>query len=195
MFLKIAVSKRQTKSLKTTCQVVSFYYICKLYTWNLLKTTFSQAFIKNFAKITCDFPLYGMVKNLMICFAEAFQYFFIINLSHFPLFLITFLEHIFHLPVVVSADTCLKVTPKKLKQFPEIIYKCRDNATSTRYKLPFSLASTSNKSHHSHLKSIMHWFSRCVFMLHFDPENTKKTCCNLVAKGQGWDLGQKLSNC
>ena len=30
LFLKIAVPKRQTKSLKSNCEVVSFYYICKL---------------------------------------------------------------------------------------------------------------------------------------------------------------------
>ena len=42
--------KRHTKSLKTTCEVVSFYYICNLYTWNLLKTILSQAFRKGFAK-------------------------------------------------------------------------------------------------------------------------------------------------
>ena len=35
LFLKIAAPKRQAKSLKTTCEVVSFYYIYKLYTWNL----------------------------------------------------------------------------------------------------------------------------------------------------------------
>ena len=32
-------------------------------------------------------------------------------------------------------------------------------------------------------------------MLHFDLENTKSTCCNLIAKNWGWDLGQNLSNC
>ena len=31
-------------------------------------------------------------------------------------------------------------------------------------------------------------------MPHFDPEKTKSTCCNLVAKGWRWDLGQNLSN-
>ena len=30
-------------------------------------------------------------------------------------------------------------------------------------------------------------------MLHFDLEKTKSTCCNLVAKGWGWDLGQNPS--
>ena len=79
LFLKIAAPKRQTKSLKSNCEVVSFYYICKLYTWNLLKTIFSQAFLKDFAKAFlknfADFPLYGIVKILIIFFAEAFWYF------------------------------------------------------------------------------------------------------------------------
>ena len=65
---------------------------------------------------------------------------------------------------------------------------------STHYKLVFSLVSSSSKLHHSHLKSIMRWFSRCIFMLHFDLEKTKSTCRNLAAKGWGWDLGQELSN-
>ena len=73
LFLKIAAPKRQAKSLKTTCEVVSFYYICKLYTWNLWKTILSQAFLKGFAKIACDVKLYGTVRNLIIYFAETFQ--------------------------------------------------------------------------------------------------------------------------
>ena len=40
--------------MKTTCEVISFYYICKLYTWNLWKAILSQAFLKGFAKIACD---------------------------------------------------------------------------------------------------------------------------------------------
>ena len=79
LFLKIAFPKRQSKSLKSSCEVSSFYYICKLYTWNLLETIFSQAFLKAFAKAFvkdfADFPLYGIVKNLIIYFAEAFWYF------------------------------------------------------------------------------------------------------------------------
>ena len=67
LFLKIAVPKRQTKSLKSACEVVNFYYVCKLYA--------SQAFLKDLAKITCDFFLYGIVSNLIIYFAEAFRYF------------------------------------------------------------------------------------------------------------------------
>ena len=55
--------------------VVSFYYICNLYTWNLLKTILSQAFLKGFAKISCDVNLYGTVKNLIIYFAETFRCF------------------------------------------------------------------------------------------------------------------------
>ena len=42
LFYKTTVPKRQVSSLKSTCQVVSFYYICKLCTWNLLKTILSQ---------------------------------------------------------------------------------------------------------------------------------------------------------
>ena len=57
------------------------------------------------------------------------------------------------------------------------------------------MVSSSSKSHRSHLKSIMHWFPRCIFMLHFDLEKAKSTCSNLVAKGWSWDLGQNLSNC
>ena len=70
LLFKIAVPKWQTKSLKSNCEAVSFYYICKLYTWNLLQTIFSQAFLKDFAKAFlkgfADFPLYGIVKNLII---------------------------------------------------------------------------------------------------------------------------------
>ena len=75
LFLKITAPKRQTKSLKTTCEVVNFYYICKLYTWNLLKTILAQAFLKTFAKITCDVNLYRIIKNLIIYFAETFRCF------------------------------------------------------------------------------------------------------------------------
>ena len=117
LFLKIAVPEKQTKSLKSTCEVVSFYYIFKLYTLNLLRTIFSQAFLKDFAKITCDFPLYGIVKNLIIYFAEAFRYF-----SHYQFTtLIPFSYQAFgaaffyeYFPVVVSVNTCLKVTPRNL---------------------------------------------------------------------------------
>ena len=34
---------------------------------------FSQAFLKDFAKIIYDFPVYGTVKNLITYFAEAFR--------------------------------------------------------------------------------------------------------------------------
>ena len=59
--------------MKTNCEVVSFYYICKLYTWNLSKTILSQAFLKGFAKNACDGKLYGTLRNLIIYFAETFQ--------------------------------------------------------------------------------------------------------------------------
>ena len=125
LFLKIAVPKRQTKSLKSN------YYIFKLYRWNLLRTIFSQVFLKDFAKAFlkdfADFPLYGIVKNLISTSQKLFDIFLSINLQLFSLFYQNFGSALFkeHLPVVVSANTCLKLTPKKLKQFSEIIYKCR----------------------------------------------------------------------
>ena len=69
-----------------------------------------------FAKITCDFPLYGIVKDLIIYFAKAFRYF-----SHYQFTTLhPFFYHVYgavffweHLPVVVLANTCLKVTPNK----------------------------------------------------------------------------------
>ena len=125
LLLKISVPKMQAKSLKSTCEVVSFYYICKLYTWNLLRTIFLQAFRKDFAEITCNST--WIVKNLIFYFAEASQYFFHCQFTTF----LPFSYHVFgaifsaeHL-TVVSANTYLKVTSKKLKWFPEIIYKCR----------------------------------------------------------------------
>ena len=91
LFLKISIPKRRTKSLKIICEVVSFYYICKLYIWNLLRTIFSQAFLKDFAKITSDFPLYRIVKNLVIYFAEISRYF-----SHYQFTtLLPFSYHVF----------------------------------------------------------------------------------------------------
>ena len=114
LFLKITAPKRQTKSLKTTCEVVSFYYICKLYTWNLLKTILAQAFLKSFAKITCDVNLYRIIKNLIIYFAETFRCF-----SHDQsTTLLLFSEQ--HLLVVVSANLCLKVAPQKLLKLQKL---------------------------------------------------------------------------
>ena len=95
LFLKIAAPKRQAKSLKTTCEVVSFYYICKLYTWNLLKTILPQAFFKGFAKITCDVNLYGTVRNLKSTLQKLFNVFFMINLLLFFFFLIKCLSSSF----------------------------------------------------------------------------------------------------
>ena len=85
---------------------------------------FSQAFLKDFAKAFlkdfADFPLYEIVKNLIIYFAESFQYF-----SHYQFATLhspSFFNQNFgsasfkaHLPVAVSANTCLKVTRKNLK--------------------------------------------------------------------------------
>ena len=36
---------------------------------------FSQLFLKGFDKIVCDVPFYGVVKNLIIYFTEAFRCF------------------------------------------------------------------------------------------------------------------------
>ena len=47
LLLKISVPKRQIKSLKTTREVVSFYYIYKLYNLNLPQTILSEAFLKD----------------------------------------------------------------------------------------------------------------------------------------------------
>ena len=44
LFLKIALPRKQAKFLETTFEVVIFYYMCKLYTWNLLKTFFPKHF-------------------------------------------------------------------------------------------------------------------------------------------------------
>ena len=93
--LKTAVPKKQTKSLKSTCEVVSFYYMCKLYTWKLVRTIFSQAFLQDFAKITCDFHLFRIVKNLIIYFAEAFQYFPHYQFTTLFLFLLRFWSRFF----------------------------------------------------------------------------------------------------
>ena len=115
LFLKIAVTKRQTKSLKSNCEVVGFYYICKLYTWHLLGIIFLQAFFedvaKGFLKDFADFPLYGIVKNLIIYFAEAFRYFSYYQFTTLFPFLIKISDQLFssnrnnlrNIPAVVSA--------------------------------------------------------------------------------------------
>ena len=121
LFLKIAVTKRQTKSLKSNCELVSFYSVSKLYTWNLLETSFPQAFLKDSAKAFLkdfpDFLLCGIVKNLIIYFTESFWYFSHYRFATILLFYHNFISASFkkYLPVVVSASTCLKVTPKNLK--------------------------------------------------------------------------------
>ena len=75
LFIKIAAPKRQAKSLKTTCEAVSFYYIYKLDTWNVWKKILLKAFLKGFAKIACVIKLYRTVRNLIIYFAETFRFF------------------------------------------------------------------------------------------------------------------------
>ena len=126
-----------------------------------IKNNFSQQF-KDFAKITCDFPVYGIVKNLIIYFSKAFRYF-----SHYQFITVLPLSYpVFgaayfweHFPLVVSANTCLKVTLKNSNNFLRWSIDV-ENATSTRYKLVLSLVSSKNTSHHSHLKSIMHPFPK-----------------------------------
>ena len=80
LLLEIVAPKRQGKSLKTTCEVVTFYYICKLCTWNLWKTILSQAFLKGFAKIAYDVRLYGTVRSLIVYLADTFQCLLIITI-------------------------------------------------------------------------------------------------------------------
>ena len=116
LLLKIAAPKRQAKSLKTTGEVVSFYYIYKLYTWNVLKAILSQAFLKGFAKIACDVNLYRTVKNIIIYFAENFRCF-----SHDQFFtLLLFSYHIFeqffsrNTSQWLSTNACLKLAPPPL---------------------------------------------------------------------------------
>ena len=72
LFLQMSVNNRQTKSSKTTCEVVSFYYIYKLYKWKLSQTILSPAFLKGFAKITCNVLLYRIVKNLYNLLRRSF---------------------------------------------------------------------------------------------------------------------------
>ena len=122
LFIKITVPKRQIKSLKRNYEVVTFYYICKLHTWNLLYTIFSQAFLNDFAeaflKDFTDFPLiWNSRKSNNLRSQKLFDIFLIINLPLFFLFNRNFGSAFFkdHLPVVVSTNTCLKVTPKNLK--------------------------------------------------------------------------------
>ena len=117
-FLKIAAPKRQAKSLKTTCEVVSFYYICKLYTWNLWKTILSQPFLKGFAKIACNFKLYGTVRNLIIYFAETFRCLLLLFYKFITLLLFSLLQmfeqlfsrktsqRLFHYPFHLEKDIC-----------------------------------------------------------------------------------------
>ena len=70
-----------------------------------------------FVKITCDFPLYGIVENIIIYFAEPFRYFSYYQFTtllpfSYQVFGTAFFKE--HLSVVVSVNTCLKVTPKIL---------------------------------------------------------------------------------
>ena len=89
LFLKIAVPKWNTKSLKSTCEVLSFSFISKLKF--IKEKIFLQVFLKDFARITRDLSLYGIVNNLIIYFAKAFRYF-----SHYKFTtLLLFSYHVF----------------------------------------------------------------------------------------------------
>ena len=98
LFLKIDVPKRQKKSLKSNWEAVSFYYIYKLCTCILLQTIFSQAFLKYsteaFLKDFADFPLYGIVKHLIIYYAEAVWYFSHYQFTTLTPFLIKILDQL-----------------------------------------------------------------------------------------------------
>ena len=118
LFFKIAAPKRQANSLKTTCEVVSFYYIFKQYTWNLWKTILSQTFLKGFAKIACDVKLYGTVRNLIIYFAETFRCLLLLFYKFITLLLFSLLQmfeqlfsrktsqRLFHYPFHLEKDIC-----------------------------------------------------------------------------------------
>ena len=70
--------------------------------------------------------------------------------------------------MVVSANICLKVAPKKLvklQKIPEKIYKCKNTPF---YLLQISIFFGVKLQQDSHLKSIVHLFLHCIFMLHFD---------------------------
>ena len=112
LFLKIAAPKRQAKSLKATCKVVSFYYICKLYTWNIWKQ-FSQAFLKGFAKIACDVKLWNSKKsNNLLCrnFSMFINNYYFINLLLFSFFFFSKCLSSFFLGK--SPSDCVKETQK-----------------------------------------------------------------------------------
>ena len=118
LFLKIVAPKRQVNSLKTTCVVVSFYYIFKLYTWNLWKTILSQECLKGFAKIAYDVKLYGTVRNLIINFAETFLCLLLLFYKFITLLLFSLLQifeqlfsrktsqRLFHYPLHWDKDNC-----------------------------------------------------------------------------------------
>ena len=116
--LLIAAPKRQANFLKTTCEVISFYYIFKLCIWTLWKTILSQAFRKGFAKTACDVKLSGTVRNLIIYFAEIFRCLLLLfyKFITLPLFsLLQMLEQLFyrktsqrlfHYPFHLEKDIC-----------------------------------------------------------------------------------------
>ena len=62
LFLKIALPRKQAKFLETTFKVVIFYYMCKLYIWNLLKTILDFPRPKGFC-----FFFFFFLLNLLNC--------------------------------------------------------------------------------------------------------------------------------
>ena len=148
----------------------------------------------DFAKISCDFPLHGIVKNLIIIFRRSFLIFFSLSFDHFSSFFLSGFWSSFFLGTPSCACFSYYISESNPWKTQIISWNSVENATSTRFKLIFSMVSSSNKPHHFHLKSIMHSFPRCIFMLHFGLEKTKSTYCNLLAKGWDEDLCQNLSH-
>ena len=129
VFLKIVASKRQAKSLKTTCEVVlSHLQAVHLESINNKNNSFTSIF-KGFAKIPCDVSFNGIVKNLIIYFAETFRYF-----SHDQfIFLLLFSQQMFEQRFSRNTSQwlfqliyILKQPPpqKKKKQTPKTLKSC-----------------------------------------------------------------------
>ena len=122
------------------------------------------------------------MQNLIIYFEDAFWYFCHYQFTTLLPFFIKILDHLFSRNIFLWLFQLIG-TPKNLKQFPEITIISVEKTTSTRYKLAFSLAKSSSKLHHSHLKSIIHWFPHCIFMLHFDLKKDQKYMLQLSCEG------------
>ena len=101
LFFKIAAPKRHAKSLKTTCEVVNFYYICKLYTWNLSKSILSKPVLKGLLKllVMSNFIWNSKKSNNLLFrnFSMFISYYCFINLLLFFFFLFSKCLSIFFL--------------------------------------------------------------------------------------------------